>query len=48
MNDKPPQHIIIDQSPGEIRVAVLELGRLSNIYLEREHQSSLSLSLIHI
>jgi len=46
MNDKPPQHIIIDQSPGEIRVAVLELGRLSNIYLEREHQSSLRGALI--
>ena len=41
-----PKHILIDKSPGETRVAVLKEGRLSDVFVERQHRPSLKGSLI--
>ena len=41
-----PKHILIDKSPGETRVAVLREGRLSDVFVERQHRPVLKGSLI--
>ena len=41
-----PKHILIDKSPGETRLAVLREGKLSDIFLERQHQPAVKGSLI--
>ena len=38
MNSQVYRHLIIDKSPGETRVAILEQGRLANIFIERENR----------
>jgi ribonuclease G len=38
MNSQLNRHLIIDKSPGETRVAVLEQGRLANMFIERENR----------
>ena len=41
-----PQHILIDKSPGETRLAVLKEGKLSDIFLDRQHRPAVKGSLI--
>ncbi|MDC0399943.1 ribonuclease E/G [Alphaproteobacteria bacterium] len=41
-----PKHILIDESPGETRVAVLKEGKLSDVFVERQHRPALKGSLI--
>ena len=40
------KHILIDESPGETRVAVLKEGKLSDVFVERQHRPALKGSLI--
>ena len=40
------KHILIDESPGETRVAVLKEGKLSDVFMERQHRPALKGSLI--
>jgi ribonuclease G len=46
MKQELPQHILIDESPGETRVAVLKEGKLSDVFVERQHRPALKGSLI--
>ena len=40
------KHILIDESPGETRVAILKKGKLSDVFVERQHRPALKGSLI--
>ena len=40
------KHILIDESPGETRVAILKEGKLSDVFVERQHRPALKGSLI--
>ena len=41
-----PKHILIDESSGETRVAVLKEGKLLDVFVERQHRPALKGSLI--